>query len=224
MPSASRAYLQTSFKFYRNLSPERKLYFEHRVMSFVAKKEFIGRDNLKHTNEMQLLVAATAVMLTFGMKSYLIPIVDRIIIYPSAFYSTTNDEYHKGEFNPKLSAIVFSWEDFLFGYEIDNDNLNLGIHEFTHAIHFNSLSQNDYSSKIFRKNFNNLTAFLSQNETLRKELMDSSYFRDYAFTNQFEFLAVIIENFIETPLEFKSHFPDLYAQVKQLLNFNFSKY
>jgi hypothetical protein len=54
--------------------------------------------------------------------------------------------------------------------------------------------------------------------------MDSSYFRDYAFTNQFEFLAVIIENFIETPLEFKSHFPDLYAQVKQLLNFNFSKY
>ena len=70
MPSASRAYLQTSFKFYSNLSPERKLYFEHRVMSFVAKKEFIGRDNLKLTNEMQLLIAATAVMLTFGMKSY----------------------------------------------------------------------------------------------------------------------------------------------------------
>ena len=224
MSANDKAYLTTSFKFYRNLTPKRKLYFEHRVITFIAHKEFIGRKELEVTHEMQLLIAATAVMLTFGMKSYLIQILERIIIYPKAFYSTTNDADHKGEFNPKLNAIVFSWEDFLKGYEIENDNLNLGIHEFTHAIHFNSLSENHYSSKIFKKSFINLTTFLSQNEALRKELIASKYFRDYAFTNQFEFLAVIIENFIETPLEFKSHFPSLYKQVKQLLNFNFSKY
>jgi len=213
-------YLDSNFKFYANLSKTKKSYFEHRLVNFIQKKEFIGRDDLEITNEMKLLVGATATMLTFGMKTYLIEVLQRIIIYPEAFYSTISEANHKGEFNPKLKAIVFSWKDFLEGYEIENDNLNLGIHEFTHAIHFNSLTNNSYSSKIFKRNFNALALFLSQNELLRKDLITSQYFRDYAFTNQFEFLAVLIENYIETPENFKSHFPNLYKKVKQLLNFS----
>jgi Mlc titration factor MtfA (ptsG expression regulator) len=224
LPQTDKAYLLANFKFYKNLIPKRQRFFEHRVVVVLNKKEFIARQDFQITQEVKLLVSATVVMLTFGMRNYLIKALERIIIYPNVFYSTVNDNHHKGEFNPNLKAIVFSWEDFLSGYQIDNDNLNLGIHEFTHAIHFNSLSQSDYSSKIFKKSFNDLTLFLSKNEALRKELIASKYFRDYAFTNQFEFLAVLIENFIETPEEFKSHFPSLYEKVKQLLKFNFAKY
>ncbi|WP_375238255.1 zinc-dependent peptidase [Aurantibacter sp.] len=224
LPQADKAYLLANFKFYKNLVPKRQRFFEHRVTVVLNKKEFIARQDFQITQEVKLLISATAVMLTFGMKNYIIKALERVIIYPKVFYSTINDDHHKGEFNPSLKAIVFSWEDFVSGYDIDNDNLNLGIHEFTHAIHFNSLSQNDYSSKIFKKSFNDLTLFLSKNEALRKELIASKYFRDYAFTNQFEFLAVLIENFIETPEDFKSHFPNLYEKVKQLLKFNFAKY
>jgi hypothetical protein len=46
----------------------------------------------------------------------------------------------------------------------------------------------------------------------------------YAFTNQFEFLAVVIESFIETPQEFKLQFPELYFKIRQMLNFNFAGY
>lgn len=219
-----RQFINTHFKFYRTLSAKRKTYFEHRLVQFVKNKEFIGRDGFIVTPDVELLLGATAVMLTFGMKYFYIKILERIIIYPGEFYSTVSDDYHKGEFNPKLNAIVFSWKDFLQGFKIENDNLNLGIHEFTHAIHFNSLTETDYSSKIFKRSFAELTLFLSQNEPLRKELIASQYFRDYAFTNQFEFLAVLIENFIETPENFKSHFPNLYRKVKQLLKFNFANY
>ena len=219
-----RQFISTHFKFYRTLSAKRKTYFEHRLVQFVKTKEFIGRDGFIVTPDVELLLGATAVMLTFGMKYFYIKILERIIIYPGEFYSTVSDDYHKGEFNPKLNAIVFSWKDFLQGFKIENDNLNLGIHEFTHAIHFNSLTEIDYSSKIFKRSFAELTLFLSQNEPLRKELIASQYFRDYAFTNQFEFLAVLIENFIETPENFKSHFPNLYRKVKQLLKFNFANY
>jgi len=52
----------------------------------------------------------------------------------------------------------------------------------------------------------------------REQLMQSHYFRIYAFTNQFEFLAVILENYFETPLEFKTRFPDLYEKVGLMLN------
>ncbi|WP_374707785.1 zinc-dependent peptidase [Flavobacterium sp. J372] len=49
--------------------------------------------------------------------------------------------------------------------------------------------------------------------------MASGYLRDYAYTNQFEFLAVVLEHFFETPTEFKQRFPELYGMVKRMINF-----
>ncbi|WP_410603855.1 zinc-dependent peptidase, partial [Bacillus sp. SIMBA_008] len=45
------------------------------------------------------------------------------------------------------------------------------------------------------------------------------YFREYAYTNKFEFLAVILEHFFETPEIFKREFPELYLNVKTMINF-----
>ncbi len=59
---------------------------------------------------------------------------------------------------------------------------------------------------------------------LKNEIMTSQYLRNYAFTNDFELLAVILETFIETPKAFKNQFPEIYNKVKQMLNFNFSGY
>lgn len=216
--------LETKFEFYKRLNKKHKRFFEHRVATFMADKEFVGRQNLEVTNEMRILISATAVMLTFGFRKYLIDIIDVILVYPGTYYSNINLEYHKGEFNPKLNALVLSWEDFLEGYDITNDNVNLGIHEITHAIHLNSLQEEDISAFLFKNIFRDLAEFLSLNESIRTKLMDSDYFRTYGFTNQFEFLAVSIETFIETPQEFKRDFPHIYKQIKQMLNFNFANY
>ena len=108
--------------------------------------------------------------------------------------------------------------------DIENDNLNLGIHELTHAIHINSIKERDISSTIFSDSFKELTQLLIDKPELREKLVESDYFRKYAFTNQFEFLAVIMETFIETPKEFQSHFPEVYSKTKQMLNFNFAGY
>ena len=122
-------------------------------MSFIKDKKFIGRENLEVTAEMRILISATAVMLTFGFRDYFIGLIDKVFIYPQQFYSLANDNYHKGEFNPRLETLVFSWEDFKKGFMIDNDNLNLGIHEFAHAMHFNSIKERDVSSTIFVDSF-----------------------------------------------------------------------
>jgi MtfA peptidase len=216
--------LNHKFRFYKKLPDKHKSYFEHRVASFIIDKDFIGREGLIITDEIKVLISATAVMLTFGFRDFYIALISKIIVYPNKFYSNTNKDYHKGEFNPKLETLVLSWEDFLQGYNIENDNLNLGIHEFTHAIHLNSIKERDISSTIFSDSFNELSLMLSSKEDLRNKLMASKYFRKYAFTNQFEFLAVAIENFIETPQEFKSEFPEIYGKLRQMLNFNVSGY
>lgn len=219
-----QAFLLREFSFYKQLKPYYKKAFEHRVIQFINDKEFIGREGFIVDEEVKLLIASTAVMLTFGFKHYLIHSIDKIIIYPKTFYSKINKEYHKGEFNPQLKTIVFSWEDFLEGYEISNDNLNLGIHEFAHALHINNMRNSSESAIVFGNGFLALINYLSTNEDLRSQLMQTNYIREYAFTNQFEFLAVLIETFIETPKEFKAQFPVLYKKVKTMLNFNFAGY
>lgn len=153
LPTQQRAILEKQFGFYKNLSPKHKKYFEHRITSFLKTKQFLGRDGIVVTDEMKILIAATATMLTFGFRNYDLGLLSNIIIYPEVFYSTLNERYHKGEFNPKLRTLVLSWQDFKSGFADENDNLNLGIHEFVHAIHLNSMKQRDVSSTIFSDSF-----------------------------------------------------------------------
>ncbi|MEO6347758.1 MAG: zinc-dependent peptidase [Aquaticitalea sp.] len=219
-----KSILESQFTFYKKLNTKYQQYFEHRVASFIKDKHFVGREGLVVTDEMKVLISATAVMLTFGFRDFYIGLLGTIFIYPEEFYSALNESYHKGEFNPKLQTLVLSWKDFKMGFDTGKDNLNLGIHEFAHAIHLNSMKERDVSSTIFSDSFKELTELLSHEEALRKSLIESKYFRDYAYTNQFEFVAVIIETFIESPSEFKTQFPEIYGKTKQMLNFNFAGY
>lgn len=221
---AQRSILKSENSFFRKLSHQHQRYFEHRVATFINKSKFIGREELEVTEQMKVTIAATATVLTFGFRKYIIDIVENVIIYPKEYYSQINETFHKGETNPQLKAIVFSWEDFIHGYKIGDDNLNLGIHEFGHALHLNASKNNDVNSLIFNQGFNNLTTYLQNNELIRQNLIASRYFREYAYTNQYEFFAVLLENFIETPVEFKSQFPELYKYMRQMLNFNFAGY
>ncbi len=50
-------------------------------------------------------------------------------------------------------------------------------------------------------------------------LTQSDYFRIYAYTNEFEFIAVILEHFFETPSQFREEFPHLFEKVKVMINF-----
>ncbi|WP_411766469.1 zinc-dependent peptidase [Winogradskyella sp. A3E31] len=223
LSKSQRHILRNHYSFYKKLNLKEKRIFRHRVATFIDSKDFVGREGLTVTDEMKVLIAATATTLTFGFKHYILDIIDAILIYPTK-YINKSGVLHKGEFNPKMGAIVISWEDFKFGYEIGNDNLNLGIHEFGHAIHFNSFRNEDISAVIFSNGLKELKRYLRDNEPIRQKLIASHYFRTYAYTNEFEFTAVLLECFIETPRDFKAQFPKLYEYTKQMLNFNFAGY
>ena len=213
-------FLNTQFPFYISLSDKKKVYFEHRIACFLGRYEFVSRENFAITEDIKVHVAATFTMLSFGMREYLSEVFDKIIIYPSIYYSRITKQYHKGEFNPNTKTVVFSWEDFQKGFDISSDNLNLGIHEFVHVLHYHGLQSNDSSAMLFSRMYTIINEEVSE-AVLREQLMQSNYFRVYAFTNQYEFLAVILENYFETPLEFKMRFPDLYTKVGLMLNMKY---
>lgn len=215
--------LSHEFHFYTLLTAKEKKRFEHRVAGFIKDKEFIGRDNLEVTDRMIVLIAAIGCMLTFGRKNYKYKLIDYVLIYPKAFYSSMNEEYHKGEFNPREKALVLSWEDFENGYRITDDNLNLGIHEFMHALQLGAKQSSDVDALRFERQFQKILRRLTDQD-LKDKLDEVRYFRAYAFTNEFEFMAVLAEYFIESPKDFETHFPQLYAYQKCLLNFDFAGY
>lgn len=210
--------LRREFHFYSRLSDKRKQYFEHRISVFLSRYQFVGNGISVDNEEVKTIVAGTYVMLSFGMRQYLTSTFTKIIIYPNIYYSTINEAYHKGEFNPNMKAVVFSWSDFLSGHQITNNNINLGLHEFTHALHFGAKKRQYTSDVIFIDEFNAILEYL-QDAEFRQKMVDDDYFRDYAFENQFEFLAVLLEHFFETPEEFNRIYPELFTHVKRMINF-----
>ncbi len=217
------AILVEDFSFYNSLSERHKRQFQHRVVTFISEKEFVGRENLVISERKKILIAAMGCMLSFGRKNYNYGLIEFILLYPKEFYSKINDAYHKGEFNPRERALVLSWKDFKRGYQITNDNRNLGIHEFMHAMQLEAKQGNDSDSDRFEKQFQNILKQLTKPE-IKDKLITTKYFRNYAFTNQYEFMAVLAEYFIESPSEFKSNFPLLYGHTRKLLNFTFAEY
>lgn len=218
LQESQKQILTQNFQFYKQLKPKYKRYFEHRITNFINTYEFVGRD-ISVTEEMKVTIAGTAIMLTFGMRDYLNPLFKRIIIFPDIYYSDQTENYHKGEFNPRLESIVFSWKHFKEGIEITNDNLNLGLHEFTHAFHIHSLKSDKATAVLFNESLQNLFKVVS-NPQLKEQLITSGFLRDYAYENQFEFVAVLLEYFFESPQEFKSKFPSIFLKVKHMINYN----
>lgn len=205
------------FPFYSALSPRYKTYFEHRVVSFIARYQFVGRQ-MEITPEMKVLIAACYVMLSFGLRKYLINVFKVIILYPTAYDSDQNGVFHKGELNIKANAVVFSWEDFLAGLKIENDNINLGLHEFAHALQVHGLVGKDASAIIYHDNFNMALSYFLDPNRLR-QLVQIGYFRNYAYKNEFEFMAVVLEHFFESPQIFENYHPDLYQHIVCMLNY-----
>lgn len=217
LPNREKFVLETQVDYYKKLSDKKKKYFEHRVARFLNNHPIIPRENMVVTPEVRVLIASSSVALTFGFRQYTYQSFKVIILYPDIYFSNITGQYHKGEFNPRNKALVFSWEHFLEGMKADDDNINLGYHEFAHALHFEMKLNKHANSILFKKHFRQLLLELRKTEK-REKLLNSTYFREYAFENKYEFLAVLIESYFETPETFQAEFPLFYKNIRKILN------
>ena len=206
--------------FYTTLNKKRKQYFAHRIVKLLDRTNFVGREGLVVDDFMRMQIAIKITQLTFGMRHYLLEYLHTIVLYPESFYSILNQTENIGEYNPGSKALVFSWKDFEKGNRHQNTGKNLGVHEITHAIHYNSIKNSNISSEIFYDTFLMLEKYLGSAE-LRNRIVQTKILRDYAYTDKFEFIAVLVEVFMESPKELKSKFPQIYSYVLQMLNFRY---
>ena len=207
--------LTVKFPYYTKLTEKGKKKFLFRMHQFIAHKNFIGRDGLIVVDEMKILIAASAVQLTFGLSEYIIPTIRTVNVFPKTFYSKLYNTSFKG-LTSQGGVLSLSWQDFEHGYFDLDDRYNLGLHEMAHALKIDAAKDHGYY-KNFDENYE------KWHETALKEFQNinhgrTSFLRDYAGKNMHEFFAVCVEHFFELPMEFKHRLPELYNNLKTLLN------
>src|SRR4051812_8975268 len=143
VPQRYKEILQKYFLYYQHLSPENKTKFEKKVTQFIFGKQFIPRNVDEVTIEAKVLIAASAVQLTFGLPNVYLKFFRKILVYPNDYYSSITKRFHKGEVNPRFGIIVLSWQSFVDGYIMPNDSRNLGLHEMAHALRFENLIRSE---------------------------------------------------------------------------------
>src|SRR5688572_208346 len=202
------------FTYFNELPQEMKLRFVKRTHLFRQQKKFhfIGLEN---TEETAILVSASAVQVTFGLKNYHMSYFKDIYILADAYHMDNDEELYIGHVAP--DGIYLSWKHFIQGYSNRNDNINVAVHEMSHALLYNNFFAQYGIDAHFRLNYekfsNSTGPILADVITKRR-----SYLRSYAFSNLHEFWAVSAEAFFENPKGLKENMPDLYEALCRVLN------
>ncbi|MFN8417029.1 MAG: zinc-dependent peptidase [Cytophagaceae bacterium] len=211
--------LETKFSYYNKLSSLNKEQFLFRVKEFIELTNFKGGKQSLISDEQIILTSACAQQLTFGLRTgYNYNYFDDILIYPTKYTSPMTGREHVGEMNTS-GLIVFSWEDFLRGINIDDDSYNVGLHEFCHALEYMDIINEDMDGCYT----DGLDLFMEMSEPYFNKRKPTTFFRDYAYTNRHEFLAVSTEYFFERSEDFERELPMLYKALCQMYNQNPAK-
>lgn len=206
---------------YRHFSTDQKRAFLKRFAWFKSKKPFVFYGGIENEEEIKAYITASAIVLTMGMQNFRFQrSVSRIVVYPSKYYSNISERHHVGEYNPGLKTLVFSADDLEKGFEIPNDNMNLGIHEMAHALCFETGRKKNWEARRFQFGLRKLTQAFN-NPSFMQDLKNDGFFREYGQKNVFEFFAVITETYIENPATFLKKYPQLYQTIRIMYNFDF---
>ncbi len=207
-------FLNRKYIFYTTLSWALKMKFLRLARDQYEYFEFVPREQLKLTRAMKAIISCAAAQLLLFLPSKGLSFYKRIIVYPDYYNSRITHRRHKGEVNPGLRTIVFSWRGIAEGLKLESDGINLLLHEFAHALwlehklvdHYEILNT-EYVAQ-FEKYAATEMANLAANE--------QHFFRRYAFDNMEEFFAVAVENFFERPALFQQAQPELYLILVRL--------
>jgi len=221
LSGAEQQFIEKRFPIYKEFSTSLKEKCNERIVWFRSKKHFVCYGEINNKEELKLILSATAVIMSLGLRSYrMLRSLNRIIIYPSQYYSRINKKHHLGEYNPRFKAVIFSADTIHKGFAHLTDNRNLAIHEFAHALSFEMGKSFSLEGRKFRAGLRSISKLFAE-EDFKVKFSASQYFRAYGLTNLQEFFSVAVENYFETPSIFKNDFPVLFDIIHDMLNMEY---
>jgi Mlc titration factor MtfA (ptsG expression regulator) len=194
-PERWRELLLARYDHYERLPPEWRRRFEDDLRIFLLEKRVTGV-GVDVTDELRLLVAASAVTLSVGWPEYEWDQLTEVLLYPDDFdrdYALGGDE-RSGEAHP-WGTVILSVPSLLESFDVPDDAYHVGLHEFAHLLdvdqtHFDGIpvGLDEARARAW------VAAAEKEMERLRR---GRSAFDDYGAHDPVEFLGVAVEAFFE---------------------------
>ena len=210
------SYLEARVPFFRKLSPELRQRFLEQLKVFVWEKEFIGANGFLITDEVRVVVGATAIQLVVHLGLSYYDRLREIIVYPGAFKLPERTGAVLGEAK-HWGQVILSWESVLAGLSNPRDGHDTAAHEFAHVL---DRADGAFDGTPALREYSHYRAWaavmdehfraLQRGRPLERKVLD-----DYGALNEAEFFAVATESFFEKPRQMKAKTPELYEELRR---------
>ena len=220
-PAAWEAILRTHVAFFRALDETGQARFRQLVQIFLSEVRITGiRTEVDDT--VRVLVAASAVIPTFGFHDWAYHRLHEVLIYPDAFddaYRTTG-----GKENTILGMVglhhlsgvmILSKPALLAGFDHTSGHHHLGVHEFAHLVE-RETHEYGIPPEVPWMAVRQWMRFVAQE--LAHPSRQRARLNAYAYTNEHEFFAVLAEYFFTSPASLERRDPALYALMRDLFH------
>jgi MtfA peptidase len=208
-PQPWKDFLEARSSQYRRLPVAYRAQFDDQAQIFLAEKRITGVET-EVSDEMKLLVAASAVTLSVGWPGYTWDQLAEVLVYPENF----DRDYRFGRTDLSGQAhpwgiVILSAPSLVRSFAETDAGYHLGFHEFAHLL------------DLVQTRFDGIPAYLSDEsieqwvKILEREVerlrRGDSELRPYGLSGRAEMFAVAVEAFFQTPVALTSAHSELYA-------------
>jgi Mlc titration factor MtfA (ptsG expression regulator) len=145
-----------------------------------------------------------------------------VLVYPQSFgedYQTTGsaDENILGMvgLHQLRGVMILSKPSLLAGFDAPSTGNNVGIHEFAHLVELEE-TEHGLPPEVSWQAVKRWVQYVARE--LAHPAKNRSYIRDYAYTNEHEFFAVLAEYFFTSPSILKEKDPQLYGMLQEMFH------
>jgi Mlc titration factor MtfA (ptsG expression regulator) len=209
-PAAWREALEERYDHYHRLPEELRTRFEDDLRLFLAEARITGVE-VEVSDELRVLVAASAVTLSLGWPDYEWSQLTEVLLYPQAF----DRDY--GFERAELTGLAHPWGTVILSVpaleeSVDDpdDAHHVGLHEFAHLLDMDRRRAEGIPGGLSMEQAS-LWRELAQTEMSRLRRGHDSVIDDYGAHEPAEFLAVAVEAFFEAPLALRQDHGALYG-------------
>lgn len=208
LSDSRRVILEERFYYYNKLSEGDKKAFRKRVNHFLVNKKFTSEDSIEVTEEMKVLIAATATLILFHLEAFYLSHFDNIHI--------SNDEMESLKHMHKAKEVEIPWDEFRAGFDSFHDGYNPGLKILAMAFTLEHQLNNN-SSKMFRSHKYYELMQLYRAEAEKYISSGKSRYKEYNEVDRNEYFAVAVEYFFERPQHFYANQPAMYTALSKVL-------
>jgi MtfA peptidase len=207
-PEPWRTFLLERYEHYHRLPPDLRRRFEDDVRIFLAEKRVTGV-GIEATDDLKLLVAASAVTLSLGWPGYEWDRLTEVLLYPDDFDRDYNLE--PGEQLGETHAwgtVILSVPALHESFEDPWDAYHVGLHEFAHLL---DLGQGEFEGIPAGIDAAAAAEWVAVVEKERERMRrGKSVIDDYGEDDPVEFLGVAVEAFFEVSLALRLRHREIY--------------